>query len=237
MRRLSRILLWTAGIILTLVLLTGVVIETSFFKNWLRGVVVKQANQHINGTLAIGAFKGNLFSGVELDDVTVMMNNEPVVRIDALKTSYNIRELVSNGTTVDSVTIVHPVVAAHRIDKSTHRIAVRHITITDGTVAIDKAQGKQSVDVPERIERLNASLGLSHDPTASTTVDVGAVSFVTVNPVLELRQLSGKVTMTDESINVRNFNLRTGETAVWADGAVAQYRKTPTLAMNVSFSP
>src|SRR5215471_10405057 len=204
MRRLARILLWTAGIILTLVLLTGVVIETSFFKNWLRGVIVKQANQHINGTLAIGAFKGNLFRGVELEDVTVIMNNEPVVRIDALKTSYNIRELVSNGTTVDSITVVHPVVAAHRIDntwqlarlvrttenqrKSTRRIAVRHITITDGSVVIDKAQGKQNVDVPERIERLNASLGLDHDPTASTSLDIGGVSFVTVNPMLELHQ-------------------------------------------------
>ena len=87
MRRISRILLWTAGVILTLVLLTGVVIETSFFKNWLRGVIVKQANEHINGTLAIGRFKGNLFTGVELDDVAVIMDGEPVVRIDAMKTS------------------------------------------------------------------------------------------------------------------------------------------------------
>src|SRR5436305_1230323 len=168
MRRLSRILLWTAGVILTLVLLTGVVIETSFFKNWLRGVIVKQANQHINGTLAIGRFKGNLFRGVELDDVAVMMDGQPVVRIDALKTSYSIRELVSNGTTVDSVTIVHPVVDAHREgtrwqlarlvkpsgnqSKSTRRIAVRHITITDGSVAIDKPQEQQSVEVPEHID-------------------------------------------------------------------------------------
>jgi len=253
MRRLSRVLLWTAGVVLTLVLLTGVVIETSFFKNWLRGVVVKQANQHINGTLAIGQFKGNLFTGVELDDVAVMMDGQPIVKIEALKTSYNIRELVSNGTIVDSVTIVRPVVTAHREgetwqlarlvkpsgnqSKSTRRIAVRHVTITDGSVAIDKAQGKQNVEVPERIERLNASLGLSYEPEKSTTLDVGGVSFVAVNPALELRQMSGRVTVTDESINVRNFNVRTGETAVWADGAVAQYKQTPTLAMNAAFTP
>src|SRR5215471_17332853 len=179
MRRFSRILLWTAGVLLTLVLLTAVVIETSFFKNWLRGVVVKQANQHINGTLAIGRFTGSLFTGVELDDVTVMMDGQPIVKIDALKTSYNIRELVSNGTTIDSVTIVRPVVTAHREgdkwqlarlvkptgnqSKSTRRIAVRHVTITDGSVAIDKAQGKQNVDAPERIEQLNASLGLAYE--------------------------------------------------------------------------
>jgi len=253
MRRFSRILLWTAGVILTLVLLTGVVIETSFFKNWLRGVIVKQANQHINGTLAIGSFKGNLFRGVELEDVAVMMDGQPIVRIDALKTSYSLRELVSNGTTVDSVTIVHPVVDAHREgtgwqlarlvkpsgnqSKSTRRIAVRHITITDGSVAIDKAQGQQSVEVPERIDKLNASLGLSYAPEQSTTVDVGSVTFVASKPSLELRQLSGKVAVTNDSINVSNLSLRTGETTVWADGAVAQYKQTPTLAMQVAFTP
>jgi autotransporter translocation and assembly factor TamB len=253
MRRFSRILLWTAGIVLTLVLLTGIVIETSFFKNWLRGVIVKQANQHINGTLSIGTFKGNLFSGVELDDVTVMMDKEPIVRIDALKTSYNIRELISNGTTVDSVTVVRPVVAAHREgsgwqlarlvkptnneSKSTRRIAIRHVTITDGSVAVDKTQGEQAVNVPDRVDKLNASLGLSYMPDASTTVDVANVSFVASNPDLELRQLSGRVAINDESINVSNFNLRTGETVVWADGAVAQYKKTPTLAMQVAFTP
>jgi autotransporter translocation and assembly factor TamB len=253
MRRISRILLWTAGVVLMLVLLTGAVIETSFFKNWLRGVIVKQANQHINGTLAIGRFKGDLFTGVELDDVAVLMDGEPIVRIDALKTSYSIRELVSNGTIVDSVTVVRPVVTAHREgarwqlarlvkpsnsqSKSTRRIAIRHVTITDGSVAIDKAQGQQSVNVPERVDKLNASLGFAYEPDKSTTVDVGGISFVAARPTLELRQMSGKVSVTDDSINVSNFNVRTGETALWADGAVAQYKQTPTLAMHISFTP
>src|SRR5207253_1878236 len=56
-------------------------------------------------------------------------------------------------------------------------------------------------------------------------------------PALELRQMSGKVAVTNDSINVSNFNLRTGETTVWADGAVAQYKQTPTLAMQVAFAP
>ena len=253
MRRLSRILLWTAGILLTLVLLTGIVIETSFFKNWLRGVIVKQANQHINGTLTIGRVGGNLFRGVELDDVSVLMDGAPVVRIDALKTSYRIRELVSNGTTVDSVTIVHPVVTAHRAgngwqlarlvkpsnnqSRSTRRIAVRHIAIVDGSATIDKATGRQPVDIPERIDRINASLGFAYAPEQSTSVDVGNISFVATNPELQLRQISGKVVMNDDSINISNFNVRTGETTVWADGAVAHYKQTPTLAMQVAFTP
>ena len=41
MRRFTRILLWTAGALLTLVLLAGIVVETSFFKQWLRGMIVR----------------------------------------------------------------------------------------------------------------------------------------------------------------------------------------------------
>src|SRR5436190_12260914 len=114
MGRLTRILLWTAGAILTLVLLAGIVVETRYFKQWLRGVIVKQANARLNGTLAIGQLKGNLFSGVELDDVRVMLDNQPVISVDALTSSYSIRELISGGVTIERVTLVHPVVAARR---------------------------------------------------------------------------------------------------------------------------
>ncbi|HXD75409.1 MAG TPA: hypothetical protein VN628_16805, partial [Vicinamibacterales bacterium] len=114
MRRLTRILLWTAGAILTLVLLAGVVIETPFFKNWLRGVIIRQANEHLNGTLAVGHFGGNLFTGAELDDVAVMMDNEKVASIDSVRVRYSIPRLIRGGTTVDSLTLVHPVVIAHR---------------------------------------------------------------------------------------------------------------------------
>src|SRR5439155_27196711 len=114
MRRLTRILLWTAGAILTLVLLAGVIVETPYFKNWLLTVIVKQANDHLNGTLAIGQFKGNLFTGAELDDVSVLLDNEKVVSIDTVKVHYSIPRLFTDGTTIESLTLVHPIVAAHR---------------------------------------------------------------------------------------------------------------------------
>ncbi len=253
MHRVARILLWTAGVVLVLVLLTGAVLETSFFKNWLRGVIVKQANQHINGTLTIGRFTGNLLTGVELDDVAVMMDGEPVVRIDALKTSYTIRELVSNGTTIDRLTIVRPRVAAHRVNgawqlarlvkptpnrtPSTRRIAIRHLTITGGAVSIDKPPAPEPVAIPGRIDALNASLALAYAPGETTTLDIAGMSCTASDPSVELRQLSGKVSVTGNSVNISNVTLRTSETSLWADGAVANYTQTPTLAVNAALTP
>ncbi len=253
MGRLARILLWTAGALLALILAAGIVVETPYFKHWLRGVIVRQANEHLNGTLAIGQFRGNLLTGAELDDVALMMDNEKVATIDAVKVSYSIPKLIRGGTTVDSVTLVHPVVIAHREGNgwqlarlvkpskapstSTRSIAVRRIEIADGAFTVDKAAGTQTVDIPERIVNVNTLLGFAYVPEHVTTVDVSRMSFVASNPDLELRQVSGRVAVTNDSINVSALNVRTGETAMWADGAVAQYRRTPTLAMQVAFTP
>src|SRR5262249_38960299 len=114
MRRLARILLWTAGAILAAVLLAGVVVETPYFKNWLRGVILRQANEHLNRTLALGQIGGNLLTGAELHDVAVLMDNEKVASIDRVTVRYSIPKLIRGGTTVDSITLDRPVVVAHR---------------------------------------------------------------------------------------------------------------------------
>ncbi len=253
MRRVTRILLWTAGAILTLVLLAGIVVETPYFKHWLRGVIVKQANEHLNGTLAIGQFKGNLLTGAELDDVSVTMDNEKVASIDAVKVSYSIPRLIRGGTTVDSLTLVRPVVAVHRdggrwqlarlvkpgndTGRATRAIAVKRIVVTNGLFRVDKAEGRQPVDVPETFDNVNTSLSFAYVPDHVTTVDISSMSFMASNPAIELRQVSGQVAVTSESINVSKLTMKTGETSVWVDGAVAGYQKTPTLAMQIAMTP
>src|SRR5205814_2334276 len=147
---------------------------------------------------AIGQFRGNLLTGAELDDVAVTMDNEKVASIDTVKVHYSIPKLIRGGTTVESLTLVHPVVAVHREgdkwqlarlvkptndnNKSTRSIAVRKIVITNGQFTIDKAQGKQNVDVPDRVDNVNTSLSFAYVPDHSTTVDVSSLSFVASNP-------------------------------------------------------
>ena len=45
--------------------------QTTWFKEWLRGFIVRQAEDYVNGRLSIGRLDGNLFFGVELGDVVV----------------------------------------------------------------------------------------------------------------------------------------------------------------------
>ncbi len=61
-----------------------IVTQTTWFKEWMRGFIVRQAEDYVNGRLSIGRLDGNLFFGVELEDVDVTQNGKIVVDIKDL---------------------------------------------------------------------------------------------------------------------------------------------------------
>ena len=73
--RVVRRLLQAVLLVLTLVVGAAaasiIVSQTAWFRNWLRGYIVSEADQYLNGQLTIGRLGGNLFFGVELEDVGV----------------------------------------------------------------------------------------------------------------------------------------------------------------------
>src|SRR5713226_8189884 len=73
--RLARRLLHALVIVLTLIVgataAAVIVAETAWFKNLLRAFIVRQANLYLNGQLSIGRLGGNLFFGVELENIGV----------------------------------------------------------------------------------------------------------------------------------------------------------------------
>ena len=72
-----------------------IVTQTTWFKEWLRGFIVKQAEDYVNGRLSIGRLDGNLFFGVDLEDVDVTMNGETVVDIKDVGLDYNASSVFS----------------------------------------------------------------------------------------------------------------------------------------------
>src|ERR1700754_3245517 len=115
-------------LVVVLVLLVGataaavIVAETSWFKNWLRGYIVREADQYINGHLSISRLGGNLFTGVELENIGVSMDGSQVVAIQDLGLKYNIIDLVTKGLSVDDISLNKPVIYLRR-DGDTWSIA------------------------------------------------------------------------------------------------------------------
>src|SRR6266704_1511659 len=93
----------THVLIIVLTLLVGataaavIVSQTAWFKNWLRGYIVREAHQYLNGTLSIERLGGNLFFGVEMENVGVSMDGQQVVAVKDLGLDYSLFELISKA--------------------------------------------------------------------------------------------------------------------------------------------
>ena len=133
-----------------------IVTQTTWFKEWLRGFIVRQAEDYVNGRLSIGRLDGNLFFGVELEDVDVTMNGETVVDIKDVGLDYNAFSFLSGDVVLDDIRLNQPVfrlekdaegwnlaqlIKARTPDpdepKSRRPIEIGEIGISDGTLYIE----------------------------------------------------------------------------------------------------
>src|SRR5213082_3818943 len=103
--RVARRLLHALLLVLTLVIgataAAIIVSQTAWFKNWLRGVIVAQANNYLNGTLSIERLGGNLFFGIEMENIGVSMDGKQVVAVKDLGLDYNVFQMLTKGLSVD----------------------------------------------------------------------------------------------------------------------------------------
>ena len=91
-----------------------IVTQTTWFKEWLRGFIVRQAEDYVNGRLSIGRLDGNLFFGVELEDVDVTMNGKKVVDIKDVGLDYNGFSFLVGHAVLDDIRINKPVFRIER---------------------------------------------------------------------------------------------------------------------------
>src|SRR5258707_5056103 len=87
-----------------------IVSQTAWFKNWLRGYIVREANLYLNGTLSIERLGGNLLFGVEMENIAVSLDGTEVVAVKDLGLDYSVFELISKGLSVDSIRLDKPVI-------------------------------------------------------------------------------------------------------------------------------
>ena len=85
-----------------------IVTQTTWFKEWLRGFIVRQADDYVNGRLTIGRLDGNLFFGVEMEDVDVTVNGKPVVALKDVGLDYNLLTFIRGHVVLDHIRLNKP---------------------------------------------------------------------------------------------------------------------------------
>lgn len=218
-----------------------IVTQTTWFKEWLRAFIVRQAADYVNGELSIGRLDGNLFFGVELEDVRITMDDLTVVEIKDVGLDYSVFTFVSGHVVLDDIRVNQPVIRVQRTadgwnitqlfrartpDSPRRRLPIEigEIGLSDATIYVEesaeeRAVGTAGVMVPARIGRLDASLGVTSDEDA-LTIDLAHVSLRADEPYLGLNALSGVIRRTDEAITLDNVALRTEESSLKVDGVI-----------------
>ena len=240
---LARRSLQIVAFICTLVVGTAsmavIVTQTTWFKEWLRGFIVRQAEDYVNGRLSIGRLDGNLFFGVDLEGVDVTMNGKKVVDIKDVTVDYNMFTFLGGGVVLDDIKVNQPV---FRIENTadgwniTHLIKARtpdpdepknrrpleigKIGITDGTVYLeDKPVGTSGMAVPSRVERLDASVGIISNED-ELKISINHVSLRVPESDFQINDLSGVIRRTPNTVTLENVSLRTAETSLRLTGTV-----------------
>ena len=229
-----------------------IVSQTAWFKNWLRGYIVREANQYLNGTLTIERLAGNLFFGIEMENVGVSMDGEQIVAVKDLGLDYNVFELISRGLSVDNIRLDQPVIYLRRegdtwtlsrlVKKQEQEadrrgpakpISIDAIDVTGGSVIVDDPVGTSGVEVPKRFDHLDAKLSFKYAPVRYS-IEITQVSFRGSDPAIALNAMSGGVAVRDDTVFVDKLGLRTAESTLSFDGAVQNYLTKPVFNLAIS---
>ena len=246
------------ALIIVLTLIVGataaviVVTQTAWFKNWLRGYVVQEANRFLNGQVSIQRLGGNLFFGIEMEDVAVSLNGSEVVSIKDLGLDYSIFDLVSKGLFVDEIRLNRPTLYLRRegdvwsiarlIKKQeseadrqgpAYPIAIGAIGISDASIVVDDPVGTSGVDLPDRIDRLDAQLSFAYQPV-HFSIEINHASFRGADPAIGLNSLSGGVAVRDDTVFLERIAVRTEESSVQVAGAIQHYLTKPIFNLQIS---
>ena len=112
--RLAKAIVGLVAFALILVGVALVVVETTWAKEAIRGLIVRQANQYLTATLSIGRLEGSLLRGIALADVSVAREGRTLIQIERIAFSYSIRELVQAGVVVRRVQLTRPRIVGSR---------------------------------------------------------------------------------------------------------------------------
>ena len=256
MRRLLHALIIVLTLVIGATAAVIIVAQTAWFKNWLRVYIEREANQYLNGQMSIGRLGGNLFYGIELENIGVSMDGTQVVAVKDLGLDYSVFELVSKGLSVDNIRLNKPVIYLRRdgdtwsISRLIKRerqeadrqgparpISIADIGISDGAIEIADPVGTSGVEVPKRFEHLDAKFNFKYSPVRYSIeiTHVSPHSFVPAVDGIEAREVLEDKPRADPKLRGPFLNCRrqAGDDVGHLDDAVVRLTE-PHLAHDPS---
>jgi autotransporter translocation and assembly factor TamB len=252
-RFLGRALVYLIALVLIIVGISISVLETGWAKNQIRALIIRQANQYLTARLDIGRLEGSLLRGLQLGDIRLSRNNEPIIAIDDVSLSYSLRELWQNGTIIRRIRLTRPrVVAAKQRDgrwnlaalvrreaREQQRtgpgrpIQILSIEVVDGTVRLRDPLQFGAAYVPTDFEHLNTTLSFTYRPV-NWTLNFSHASWIGHEPDLTMTKLSGGIGNGAGGWTFDNLSVQTPQTTFTMNGHVVKGDTPTTLDLRVT---
>src|SRR5712691_9005879 len=251
-RRLLRVLLIVVILLIGTTAAAIIVSQTAWFKNRIRVYVVAQASQYLNGEITIDKLNGNLFAGLELEHIAIVVDGRPAVTIHDVGLKYNALQLITSNMSIDHLRVNKPVLymqhgadgwsVARLIKKQEAEadrtgpqspLTIDDIGISDGSIVVDDQAGTPGLNVPKHIDRIDAKGSFEYAPV-HYSIGISHVSFRATEPDLALNSFSGGMAIRDDTLFLNSLAIHTQETAVSIDGAIQQYLTSPVMNLRVS---
>jgi autotransporter translocation and assembly factor TamB len=218
------------ALVVALSLILAAVSQTPTFKEWVRGVVVRQANQYLNGSLRIDRLRGSLFTNVELQGVTLRHEGRAVVRAERVTLRYHPLTLIREGIKLEQLSLVNPIIYLERGANGWNfsrflktrksggarpSIGFQEIEISSGRVEMRDENRRPAV-----LGDLNALLSFSSSPDQIAIGLRKLSSNVAMDdleaPEIHVRHVSGSVNFRRGDVDVRDLRIMTDRSDVTA---------------------
>ena len=108
MKRLLKIVLWIFAGLIGIVLLTGLFTQTGLFKSYLKDLAVDELNKLIEGKVSIDEIRGNLFSNLEVHDLSIILDNDTLLFLPEMNLSYDLFALLNDHIRIHQFEIIRP---------------------------------------------------------------------------------------------------------------------------------
>ena len=113
-RRWLRIGSFVLALFVGLLVAAIVTTQTAWFRDWLRRYVIREADGYLNATLAIQRLDGNLFTGIEIEGVTLTQGRHTIFAAKDVGLRYSVWDLISGAAVIDEIRINEPRLALSR---------------------------------------------------------------------------------------------------------------------------
>jgi len=248
MRKLLKIVTWLAATLIALILIAGVITQSSFFRDWLKDFALSELNNNLDAELSIEQIEGNLYSNLELQDVLFTSGFDTIAAVPMINLSYDILALLDNEIIVHELNIHDPKINLLQDSKGTWNISkVMSPDSTDfevdtlvsddegpfpftiviesfGIMNANAKIGSNEKMLPETITDLNINIGGIYSADM-LQINLDSLSFYTEKPDLVLNKLSLDFTQNKNELLVQNLHLSTGRNYIESQAKYHPYEK------------